>query len=163
MMRQFVEALHRYHFIYGAGLKVRVEVGDTYGMYLDLDELAYEIKSRLVSAFLNPGDSGAPKYHRSHSSNNVILARNRSQGTDLCERGNVELVRKAGEQRGRPFNGDERLFNEDPHWKDLVLFHEYFHGDTGRGLGASHQTGWTGCIAKILQGSGDWEAKSFRY
>ena len=36
-------------------------------------------------------------------------------------------------------------------WKDLVLFHEYFHGDTGRGLGASHQTGWTSVIAKIIQ------------
>jgi hypothetical protein len=39
----------------------------------------------------------------------------------------------------------------DPHFKDLVLFHEYFHGDTGRGVGASHQTGWTGLVAKLLQ------------
>ena len=39
----------------------------------------------------------------------------------------------------------------DPHFKDYVLFHEYFHGDTGRGVGASHQTGWTGLIAKLLQ------------
>jgi hypothetical protein len=38
----------------------------------------------------------------------------------------------------------------DPHFKDYVLFHEYFHGDTGRGVGASHQTGWTGLIAKLL-------------
>ena len=39
----------------------------------------------------------------------------------------------------------------DPHFKDYMLFHEYFHGDTGRGVGASHQTGWTGLIAKLLQ------------
>ena len=39
----------------------------------------------------------------------------------------------------------------DPHFKDHILFHEYFHGDTGRGVGASHQTGWTGLIAKLLQ------------
>ena len=38
----------------------------------------------------------------------------------------------------------------DPHFKDYVLFHEYFHGDTGRGVGASHQTGWTGLVAKLL-------------
>ena len=39
----------------------------------------------------------------------------------------------------------------DPHWRDYLLFHEYFHGDNGSGRGASHQTGWTGLIAKVLQ------------
>ena len=43
----------------------------------------------------------------------------------------------------------------DPHFKDYVLFHEYFHGDNGRGVGASHQTGWTGLIAKLLQPRGE--------
>jgi hypothetical protein len=47
------------------------------------------------------------------------------------------------------FQGIE-IYRNDPHWRDLVLFHEYFHGDTGKGLGASHQTGWTGLIAKLL-------------
>ncbi len=42
------------------------------------------------------------------------------------------------------------VYRDDPHWKDLILFHEYFHGDTGRGLGASHQTGWTGLVAKLI-------------
>ena len=51
----------------------------------------------------------------------------------------------------RPVNGDREKFNRDPHWRDLVLFHEYFHGDTGAGLGASHQTGWTGLVAKLIQ------------
>ena len=46
-------------------------------------------------------------------------------------------------------------FQTDPHWRDLVLFHEYFHGDTGAGLGASHQTGWTGLVAKLMQQSGE--------
>jgi len=45
-------------------------------------------------------------------------------------------------------------FQTDPHWRDLVLFHEYFHGNTGAGLGASHQTGWTGLVAKLLQQNG---------
>ena len=47
------------------------------------------------------------------------------------------------------------LFQTDPYWRDLVLFYEYFHGDTGAGLGASHQTGWTGLVAKLLQQSGE--------
>jgi len=55
----------------------------------------------------------------------------------------------------RAANGGSPLFEKDPHWRDLVLFHEYFHGDTGAGLGASHQTGWTGLVAKLLQQSGE--------
>jgi hypothetical protein len=47
------------------------------------------------------------------------------------------------------FGGMEK-FQTDPHWRDYILFHEYFHGDNGAGLGASHQTGWTGLIAQIL-------------
>jgi hypothetical protein len=55
----------------------------------------------------------------------------------------------------RPVFGDVALFQDDPHWRDYVPFHEYFHGDTGRGLGASHQTGWTALVAKLLQQSGE--------
>ena len=54
----------------------------------------------------------------------------------------------------RPVHGANELFRSDPHWRDLVLFHEYFHGETGVGLGAGHQTGWTGLVAKLLQQSG---------
>ncbi len=58
----------------------------------------------------------------------------------------------------RPIFGDVERFQRDPHWRDLIPFHEYFHGDTGAGLGASHQTGWTGLIAKLIQQSaGDYE------
>jgi hypothetical protein len=55
----------------------------------------------------------------------------------------------------RPAHGSNELFRTDPHWRDLVLFYEYFHGDDGTGLGASHQTGWTGLVAKLLQQSGE--------
>ena len=51
----------------------------------------------------------------------------------------------------RPVYGATHKFKDDPHWRELVLFYEYFHGDTGAGIGASHQTGWTGCVARILQ------------
>ncbi len=57
----------------------------------------------------------------------------------------------------RPIYGGQRVFQDDPHWRDHILFHEYFHGDNGAGLGASHQTGWTGLVAKLLQQSGGWE------
>jgi hypothetical protein len=55
----------------------------------------------------------------------------------------------------RPVFGGEGRFEHDPHWCDYIPFYEYFHGDTGRGLGASHQTGWTGLVAKLLQQSGE--------
>jgi hypothetical protein len=55
----------------------------------------------------------------------------------------------------RPVNGANAIYAEDPHWRDLVLFYEYFDGDDGSGLGASHQTGWTGLIAKLLQQNGE--------
>jgi hypothetical protein len=50
----------------------------------------------------------------------------------------------------RPVYGGTEKFQTDPHWRDLVLFYEYFHGDNGAGLGASHQTGWTGIVARIM-------------
>jgi hypothetical protein len=50
----------------------------------------------------------------------------------------------------RPVYGDTEKFQTDPHWRDLILFFEYFHGDKGTGIGASHQTGWTGCIASVV-------------
>jgi hypothetical protein len=50
----------------------------------------------------------------------------------------------------RPVNGAIEKFQRDPHWRNLILFYEYFHGDTGAGLGASHQTGWTGLVAKLI-------------
>ena len=55
----------------------------------------------------------------------------------------------------RPVYDGISTFQADPNWNDLILFHEYFHGDSGKGVGASHQTGWTGLVAKLLQQSGE--------
>jgi hypothetical protein len=60
---------------------------------------------------------------------------------------NIFLKDEAGR---RPVHGGARKFQEDPHWRDCLLFYEYFHGDNGAGLGASHQTGWTGIVARTL-------------
>ncbi len=62
----------------------------------------------------------------------------------------LERLFLRGPDGKRAVFGDCDLFNRDPHWRDLIPFHEYFHGDTGRGCGASHQTGWSGLIANIL-------------
>ena len=77
----------------------------------------------------------------------------------LCTIGEVadELTRRLtaiflrNGQGERPVLGRNRTLQGDLFFRDHVLFHEYFHGDTGRGLGASHQTGWTGLVAKLLQ------------
>ena len=61
----------------------------------------------------------------------------------------------AGPDGRRPVHGGFEMFQTDPHWRDLILFYEYFHGDNGAGIGASHQTGWTGLVAKLLQQSGE--------
>jgi hypothetical protein len=52
----------------------------------------------------------------------------------------------------RPCHGGDERYSNDPHWRDLILFHEHFHGDTGRGLGANHQTGWTALVTRCLEG-----------
>ena len=61
----------------------------------------------------------------------------------------------AGGAGGRPAHGGDPRFAADPHWRDLVLFYEHFHGDTGRGLGAAHQTGWTALVAQCLENVAD--------
>ena len=57
----------------------------------------------------------------------------------------------------RPVYGAAEKFQTDPYWRDNVLFYEYFNSDTGAGVGASHQTGWTGCIARIIQTNGAFD------
>jgi hypothetical protein len=65
------------------------------------------------------------------------------------------------DKRGwRPVYGGNQKFQTDPHWRDCILFHEYFHGDNGAGLGASHQTGWTGLVSGLIQMYGHLDAKS---
>ncbi len=70
-------------------------------------------------------------------------------GAELSQRLIALFTRDADGRR--PVHGARQKFQTDPHWRDLILFHEYFHGDTGAGLGASHQTGWTALVAKLIQ------------
>jgi hypothetical protein len=65
-----------------------------------------------------------------------------------------------GEDGRRPVFGANELFQRDPEFKDYLPFAEYFHGDTGAGLGATHQTGWTGLIAKIIQQNAEYKGRS---
>ena len=73
---------------------------------------------------------------------------------ELCRR-LMTIFTRDGEGRRAVF-GEEVAFQNDPRWRDYVPFHEYFHGDSGRGVGASHQTGWTGLIAYLIQQVGEW-------
>jgi hypothetical protein len=68
---------------------------------------------------------------------------------EIAERLSAIFLRNEGGKR--PVFGGNEKFQSDPHWRDYILFYEYFHGDNGAGIGASHQTGWTGLIAKTLQ------------
>jgi Glycosyl hydrolase family 63 C-terminal domain len=72
--------------------------------------------------------------------------------TELSQRLSSIFLRLDGR---RAVYGTNERFQQDPHWRDLILFHEYFHGDNGSGLGASHQTGWTAVVAKLLEQSGE--------
>jgi hypothetical protein len=74
-------------------------------------------------------------------------------GAELSRRLTRIFLRDADGRR--PVFGGTETFHRDPHWRDLILFYEYFHGDNGAGIGASHQTGWTALVAKLLQQSGE--------
>jgi len=76
---------------------------------------------------------------------------------DLGER--LSNIFTRDEDGNRPVYGGMDKFQHDPNWRDYILFHEYFHGDNGAGLGASHQTGWTGVVAKIVQLYGVLDAR----
>ncbi len=77
--------------------------------------------------------------------------------SELSQRLMQIFLRNSSSQR--PVYGGTEKFQTDPHWRDLILFHEYFHGDNGAGIGASHQTGWTGLVAKLIQQFGEYEAQ----
>ena len=73
----------------------------------------------------------------------------------------VSLFQKDGNDR-RPINDYFEVYKTDPYFKDLILFFEYFHGESGRGVGASHQTGWTGIIAELINRVSLFEQKGMR-
>lgn len=100
------------------------------------------------------------KYHHYYGDSlEVKFPSGQGQNTNL---GNVatELSRRLisiflrDEKGQRRFNGNEFIFQNNLHWRDHILFYEYFHGDSGQGIGASHQTGWTALVAKLIQQSG---------
>ena len=62
----------------------------------------------------------------------------------------IRIFTRDGRDGRRPVYGGPEKFQDDPHWRDLILFYEYFHGDNGAGLGASHQTGWTALVASLI-------------
>jgi hypothetical protein len=100
--------------------------------------------------------------HREHGQNESVLARthpcNTANADSLTQsRGNLKLLipEHPGVLSPHTVHGSNRLFQDDPHWCDLALFYEYSHGDDGSGVGASHQTDWTGLVAKLIQQSGE--------
>jgi hypothetical protein len=102
-----IEALQKFHYYYGATLKVEAPTGS--GTMCDLWEVSAMLSNRLIDLFL-PDEHG-----------------------------------------NRPVFGGAEKFNSDPNWRDNLLFYEYFNGDNGAGIGASHQTGWTGLVAKLIE------------
>lgn len=105
-----IENLRRFHLFYGDGLKVECPTGS--GVMLTLNEVADELRRRVLGIFLRGADGR------------------------------------------RPVFGGHDKFQTDPHFNDYLLFYEYFHGDNGRGCGASHQTGWTALIANLISEPG---------
>jgi hypothetical protein len=126
-----IESLQRFHHFAGDALTVEFPTGS--GRQMTLWEVASELSRRLNRLFLR--ECAAP--------------------TPLRGRGSADGLPPPPGTGRRPVYGDCPKFQCDPHWRDLILFYEYFHGDTGAGLGASHQTGWTALTAKLLQQSGE--------
>jgi hypothetical protein len=96
------------------------------------------------------------QYHQYYGDTLKVECPTRSGNMKTLDQVAAELARRLAriflldKEGRRAVLGSNQIFNTDPHWRDLIPFHEYFHGDTGRGCGASHQTGWTGLIAQIL-------------
>jgi len=101
------------------------------------------------------------KYHHYYGEDfKVELPARSGNETDLWEVA-AEISRRLvhifvrGKDGRRPVAGALEVFQSDPHWRELILFHEFFHGDNGAGIGANHQTGWTGLVAKLIEQSGE--------
>jgi hypothetical protein len=88
-------------------------------------------------------------YEVEYPTNSGQIVTIKEAATEISKR-LVNLFKK-DKSKKMPFNGEEKIFNESPYFKDYYLFFEYFHGDNGRGLGAAHQTGWTGLVADLIQ------------
>jgi hypothetical protein len=119
------------------------------------------------TALISPTPSGQQPesiidHQPAESRSGCLAAFSSARGDDASRRVATELSRpdrlflRDGHGE-RPIYGGNRLFQDDPYFRDHILFNEYFHGDNGAGLGAGHQTGWTGLVAKLIQQSGGWK------
>jgi len=97
---------------------------------------------------LRIGIVGLGRMGRHHATNLALHLINVWLGAVIVRRLTGTFLRDTNGKR--PVYGGSAKFQDDPHWRDLILFYEYFHGDNGAGLGASHQTGWTGLVAPLL-------------
>ena len=77
--------------------------------------------------------------------------RNLNEVATMLSQRLINIFRRDDVRGRRPFYGNVEVFQQDPHWRDCIQFYEYFHGDNGAGVGASHQTGWTALVAKLIQ------------
>ncbi|MGH8101868.1 MAG: MGH1-like glycoside hydrolase domain-containing protein, partial [Chthoniobacterales bacterium] len=127
-----IESLQQFHHYYGDDFKVECPTGS--GRFLHLKEVADELSNRLIKLWLCD-ENGERPYERA----------------TRYENGRARMLATAEPVRGG--GGPGASGREDRH---RYLFHEYFHGDTGAGLGASHQTGWTGLVAKLIQQQGEF-------
>jgi hypothetical protein len=93
------------------------------------------------------------QFHVEHPTGSGALLPLDRIADDLASR--LVAIFRGGPDGRRPFCGERELLQSHPHWRDHLLFHEYFDGDTGAGLGASHQTGWTALVATLLEASGE--------
>ncbi|HMQ15241.1 MAG TPA: hypothetical protein PKC49_04630, partial [Phycisphaerae bacterium] len=123
-----IESLQKFHHYYGDDFSVECPTGS--GTFLNIREVADELSRRLTRIFLRDADGRRPVF---------------GEGV---RRASFPPVDDGARRCG------DRL-NRDPHFRDYPLFHEYFDGDSGRGVGASHQCGWTGLVAKLLARRGE--------
>ncbi len=125
-----IRALMQFYLYYGDNFKIECPTGS--GRMMNLFEVAREITERLARIFLRDPSTASTSSRQAGS----------------------------GQVGRRPVYGGAKKFQEDPHWRDHLLFYEYFHGDNGAGLGASHQTGWTGLVGGLIRIFGHLDSKS---
>ncbi|GMM48061.1 hypothetical protein DAPK24_046590 [Pichia kluyveri] len=128
-----IESLLRFYLYYGSSLKVEAPIGS--GEFLNLGQAAEELQQRLIHIFM-PGKDGYKAY----------------LGTPVDNSENEDSIELSEEQV--QYNNSLEMLNKDEHFKDLMNFYEYFDGDTGRGLGAKWQCGWTALVARMIQDVG---------
>jgi len=126
-----IESLQKFYYYWGDEVKVNCPNAKGEITEMNLWEVSMELSRRLISIFLKKAAPNPSQDPSQPSSNDW-----------------------------RPVYGGTDKFQTDRYWRDLILFYEYFHGDNGAGLGASHQTGWTGVVAKLIQQWGEYPAQN---